>query len=255
MKKFKIILLALISFSFATGCDGDFEELNKDPNNPVAIPADLLLGYAQRQFSNATYGMQRGGDMGACWAQLWSKVQYNDEARYVPRRGVIDALWSNIYTLTVSEGTAMYNLAEADGNTNLQGVALVMQAIGYQTLTELYGPIPFTEAIKDGVLKPAYDNESVVFEGVIDLLTQATSLLSNGSGTITSSSDLYYGGDTSKWLKLANSLKFRALMRISGTRDVSSELQGLVNAGKMFTSNADSAELVYLSVAPDANPI
>ena len=34
MKKFKIILLALISIPFATSCDGDFEELNKDPNNP-----------------------------------------------------------------------------------------------------------------------------------------------------------------------------------------------------------------------------
>ncbi|WJJ97561.1 SusD/RagB family nutrient-binding outer membrane lipoprotein [Algibacter luteus] len=255
MKKFKIILFALISFSFATGCDGDFEELNKDPNNPVAIPADLLLGYAQRQFSNATYGMQRGGDMGACWAQLWSKVQYNDEARYVPRRGVVDALWDNIFTLTVSEGKAMYDLAEADGNTNLQGVALVMQAIGYQTLVELYGPIPFTEAINGAILKPAYDDEATVFEGVIDLLTQASTLLSNGTGSVTASSDLYYGGDTSKWLKLANSLKFRALMRISGTRSVSSELQALVNGGNMFASNDDSAEITYLSVAPDANPI
>ena len=199
--------------------------------------------------------MQRGGDMGACWAQLWSKVQYNDEARYVPRRGVIDAVWDEIYSRTISESTAMYDLAEADGNTNLQGVALVMQAIGYQTLVELYGPVPFTEAIDGAILKPTYDSESVVFEGVIDLLTQAASLLSNGSGAITASSDLYYGGDASKWMKLANSLKFRALMRISATRPVSSELQALVNGGNMFASNADSAELVYLSVAPDANPI
>jgi hypothetical protein len=255
MKKFKIILVALISFSITTGCDGDFEELNKDPNNPVAIPADLLLGYAQRQYSNATYGMQRGGDMGACWAQLWSKVQYNDEARYVPRRGVVDALWDNIWSLTISEATAMYDLAEADGNTNLQGIALVMQAIGYQTLVELYGPIPFTEAINGAILKPTYDSESVVFEGVIDLLTQAATLLSSGTGSVTASSDLYYGGDTSKWLKLANSLKFRALMRISGTRSVSGELQGLVNGGKMFASNDDTAQITYLSVAPDANPI
>jgi hypothetical protein len=255
MKKFKIILLALISFSITTGCDGNFEELNKDPNNPVAVPADLLLGYAQRQYSNATYGVQRGGDMGACWAQHWSKVQYNDEARYVPRRGVIDALWSNIYTLTVSEATSMYNLAEADGNTNLQGIALVMQAIGYQTLAELYGPIPFTEAIDGAILKPAYDDEATVFEGVIEKLTKAADLLANGTGPVTASSDLYYGGDTSKWLKLANSLKFRALMRISKTRSVSSELQALVNGGQMFTSNDDTAQLVYLSVSPDANPI
>jgi len=78
-------------------------------------------------------------------------------------------------------------------------------------------------------------------------------LLSSGIGTITSSSDLFYGGNVSNWIKLANSLKFRALMRISSTKDVSEDLQALM--GKMFTSNADNAQITYLSAAPDANPI
>ena len=255
MKNINIILYAFLSFVLVTGCTKDFEELNQDPNNPVAIPAHLLLGYAQRTFVNTIYGVQAGGDMGECWAQHWSKVQYNDEARYVPRRGVIDAVWSNIYTLTISESSAMYDLAEVDGNTNLQGVALVMQAIGYQTLTELYGPIPFTQSIDGAVLQPAYDSESVVFEGVIQMLTDAAALLSSGSGSIVPSSDLFYGGDTSKWLKLANSLKFRALMRISSTRSVGAELQAIVNSGMVFGSNADNAQLTYLSAAPDGNPI
>jgi hypothetical protein len=253
MKKLNIIIYTFLSFILMTGCDRGFEELNLDPNASTAVPAHLLLGGPQRIYMNTMYGAQQGGDMGACWAQHWSKVQYNDEARYVPRRGVIDGIWNTMYASVISESKAMYNLAEAEGNNSLMGAGLVMQAVGYQTLVDFYGPVPFTESVDGAILQPAYDNETVVYEGIIQMLTNASELLTSGNGTITSSSDLFYGGDASKWVKLANSLKFRALMRISSTRSVGAELQTLM--GKMFTSNADSAQLTYLEAAPDANPI
>lgn len=224
-----------------------------DPNNSTAVPAHLLLGGPQRIYTNTMYSAQLGGDMGECWAQHWSKVQYNDEARYVPRRGNIDAIWDNMYTSVISESKAMYDLADAEGNNSLKGAALVMQAVGYQTLVDLYGPVPFTESLNGDILQPVYDDESVVYEGIITMLTQAATLLSSSTDEINGSSDLFYAGDVSKWYKLANSLKFRALMRISSTRSVSSELQSLM--GKMFTSNDDSAQITYLAAAPDANPI
>jgi hypothetical protein len=253
MKKINIILYTLLSFVLITGCDEGFEELNVDPNNSTAVPAHLLLGGPQKIFTNTMYFAQYGGDMGACWAQHWSKVQYNDEARYVPRRGNIDAIWNNMYVEVIGEANAMYDLAEAEENNSLKGIALVMKAIGFQTLVDLYGPVPFTEAFNGEILQPVYDDEAVVYEGVIQLLTDAAALLNNSSSAVVASSDLFYGGDVTKWYKLANSLKFRALMRISSTRDVNTELQTLM--GKMFTSNNDSAQLTYLTAAPDANPI
>ncbi len=255
MKNIKIVLIALLSLSLLTGCDKDFEELNTDPNNPVAVPAHLLLGYAQRSHMNVIYDTFRGGDMGACWSQQWSKVQYNDESRYVPRRGVIDGTWDRLYSRVAAEGKAISDLAEADDNQVLQGVGKVMQAIAFQTLTDLYGPIPYTQALDGAILQPAYDEEAVVWAGIVQLLTEGASLIASENGSIVSTSDLYYGGDTSKWFKLANSLKFRALMRISSTRDVGSELQALVNGGNLMSSNSDSGQLTYLPAVPDANPI
>jgi hypothetical protein len=149
----------------------------------------------------------------------------------------------------------MYTLAENEGNTNLQGVSLILQANGFQILTDLYGPIPYTEFNKSGNLKPVYDSQEVVYNGIIDLLTQADALLASGSGDIPASSDLVYGGDVTKWRKLANSLKFKALMRISKVKNVNTQLQALVNAGKLMSSNTDSAQISYLAAQPDANPI
>ena len=254
MKKINIILYTLLSFAIFTGCDEGFEELNVDPNNSTAVPAHLLLGGTQLTYMNTMYSAQLGGDMGACWAQQWSKVQYNDEARYVPRRGNIDAVWRNMYSSIISEANAMYNLADAENNNALKGASLVMQAVGYQTLVDFFGPIPFTEAIDGSILQPAYDTEATVYAGIITMLTDASALLATGSGSITASSDLFYEGDLSKWKKLSNSLMFRALMRISSTpENQNSKMQGLM--GKMIASNEESAQITYLGAAPDANPI
>lgn len=258
MKKVKYLLLAFMAVVTVASCDTDFAEVNTDPNNPTDIPAHLLLGNILRTSQNILYAMQYGGDMGGGWAQHWTKVQYNDEMRYIPRRGVIDNLWDVMYASVISDAKTMEQLAEAEGNQNLQGVALILQAYGYQTLTDLYGPIPFTEANDPTITQPAYDSGEVVYQGVLEMLRQASELIAAGNGNIPASSDLIYGGDVNQWEEFANSLRFRALMRISDANvegvNVSSELQALMNSD-MFDSNLDTAELIYLENAPDANPI
>ena len=255
MKKISILFVALIGL-FSASCDKDFETVNTDPNNPTAVPAHLLLGNIIRVNQNTIYGMQQGGDMGMCWSQQVSKVQYNDEERYIPRRTAIDGIWSTLYASVISDAKSMYTLAEAEGNTNLMGISLVLQANAFQILTDLYGPIPYTHACEPLNLKPAYDSQEVVYAGILDLLTQADAKLAAGSGSVPASSDLVYGGNTTKWRKLANSLKLKALMRVSGVRaGVGAEIQALVTAGNLMSSNSDSAQLAYLAAQPDANPI
>ncbi|RTY93096.1 SusD/RagB family nutrient-binding outer membrane lipoprotein [Flavobacterium sp. RSP46] len=254
MKKISILFIALIALLSAS-CDKDFETVNTDPNNSVSVPAHLLLGNIVRVNQNTIYGMQQGGDMGMVWAQHLSKVQYNDEERYIPRRGAIDGVWNNLYASVIADAQSMYTLAENEGNSNLKGISLVLQANGFQILTDLYGPIPFTEFNKTGNLKPVYDKQEVVYDGIIDMLTRADALLANGTGEVPATSDLVYAGNTSKWRKFANSLKLKALMRISKAKNVSTQLQALVNAGQLMSSSDDSAKLLYLAAQPDANPI
>jgi hypothetical protein len=44
-------------------------------------------------------------------------------------------------------------------------------------------------------------------------------------------------------------------MRVSGKMSVGSELQALVNAGNLFSGNAEDARLDYLTAQPSANPL
>lgn len=252
----RIIYLFIASMALvAVSCDKDFEEINISPNNSLTTDPNLLLSSTITVTQNTLYNAQVGGDMGLCWAQHWSKVQYNDEEKYIPRRALMNAVWTNLYAGVIAEAKGAYELAAEDGNTNLQGVALVMQANAFQILTDIYGPVPFSQAVTPGNVKPVHDSQEEVYDGILALLDDAETLFASGTGEFTPSADLVFGGDITKWRKFAASLKLKALMRISHKRSVGSEVQALVDSGLLMSSNSDSAQLVYTPSQPDANPI
>ena len=257
MKRFKIITILFFSLLVSVGCDSDFDEINQDPNNPVAVPSDLLIPGIVRAAQNNSYSTFVGGDMGACWSQQFAKVQYNDEARYIPRQSVISNVWDTFYSVVIADADAIYNIATSEGNNNMMGVGLTLKAYGFAFLTDVYGAIPFSEAIKagsEGIIAPAYDSQEAVYAGTLAMLDEAIALLGTG-GSIDSTNDILYGGNANLWKKFASSLKFRMLMRASGKMSVATELQALVSAGNLFASNADEAKLVYLGADPSANPL
>lgn len=254
MKKIFYLFVASLAFT-AVSCDKDFEEINTSPNASQETDPNLLLSSTITVTQNTIYNAQIGGDMGLCWAQHWSKVQYNDEEKYIPRRALMNALWTNMYAGVIAEAKTAYTFAGEQGNTNLQAATLVMQANAFQILTDVYGPVPFTEAVVEGNVKPVFDDQEVVYDGILALLDQAETLFATGTGAITPSADLLYGGNVSKWRKFGASLKLKALMRISGKRNVASQVQALVNSGLLMSSNADSAQLIFTPNFPDANPI
>jgi hypothetical protein len=259
MKNIKILsILFTITAMLFVSCDKDFEEINSDPNNPVTVPSSLLLPGVVRTAANFNYEPGYGVDMGACWSQHMAKVQYNSEARYYPRAGVVKNYWNSYYASVIKDAQAMYNLADSEGNDKVKAVSLVMQSYGFLMLTDLYGNIPFTEAGQgdiNGNLTPAYNTQQEVYEGVFAMLDNAMTLI-DGSGTIDTTNDLIYQGNASNWKKFAASLKFRAVMRVSGkytASEVSNWLTPLVST--VFSSKAEEAKLIYLATSPSANPM
>jgi hypothetical protein len=256
MKRFKLTsIFALIAAIVFVSCDKDFEEINVDPNNPTAIPSHLLLPSAVRQMQNTNYSTFVGGEF-AGWAQQVTKVQYNDEERYIPRESVVSSTWSNYFAIGISDAYSMSTLAEAEGNSKVMAVGLILQAYGYSILTDIYGDFRFSEAMSanEGIISPAYDPQAAVYTGILGMLDTAMTLI-NGEGSIDATSDILYYGDASGWEKFAASLKFRALMRISGKSDVSGDLNSLISSGKLFGSNDDEAKLIYEGSDPSANPL
>lgn len=257
MKVLKYMFYIIMINIFLVSCDKNFETINANIDDPTIIPSSMIIGTVVRDVSNQLYSAFNGNEIGENWIQHQSLIQYNDPDRYKPRISSMDGMWNNFY-LDASNANQMYKLATDEGNKINQGIALVMKAYCFTLLTDFYGDIPYTEALKgpsDGVFTTAYDRQEVVYEGIFATLDEAIPLLQSGVGTTDPNMDILYAGDASKWVKFASTLKFRALMRISGVKDVKADLQALVDGGYLFSSNDDEAKLVYTSSSPEANPI
>src|SRR5688572_18117326 len=132
-----------------------------------------------------------------------------------------------------------------------QGVALTMRSFIYGTLTDLYGDVPYTEAVKaaDGILQPTFDTQDIVYTGIIEDLKAASALFATGDVTgINAAYDVFYGGDMEKWQKFANSLILRYAMRISdkNASAAKSLIEEIYSSGIYISDASDDATMAFV---------
>lgn len=247
---------------FSNQSCNNFDELNTDPNKPAEVSAGLLIANILYRGLFRTYSTFNGTDMGSEWAQHVSKIQYNDEELYNPRETAIQNMWDDFYIRVCLDANRMGAIAAEEGNANIQGIALILEAWGFQQLVDAFGNVPYTQALqgRDGNFTPSYDEEEVVYRGILEKLEQAASLLSADGGDIPSNSDLMFGGDWELWLGLANSLQFRALMRISAKDaetdvDVAARLAEVAGRADHVGTGDAQGSMTFQTNDPRANPV
>ena len=111
----------------------------------------------------------------------------------------------------------LYNKAKAENAYHYMAVADIYHALGFMQMLDLYGEIPYTEALGNSPV-PAYDDGKTIFNGCVAKLDEAIKLLSEAqpaTATPLSKGDLMNGGDAQKWLKMAYGLKARFLLKLS----------------------------------------
>lgn len=240
-------------FLFVQACTSEFDEINTNPNAPINVPASLLLPRIQASMMGTVLGQSWG--IGNIVIQQTAKNQFVNEDRYL--WGEINSIWNAVYSNS-RDLKIILDQAEANGENNYKGIALVLKSWMFSLATDAYGDVPYTEAIraKEGVNTPVYDNQESIYNGIIEDLTLANSLLGSTGEVV--AGDQIYNGNILNWKKLANSLRIRALMRISRKRDVGNEIQAILNNPNqipIFTDDDDSAIYRYSSSAPDQFPL
>lgn len=265
MKKLNIIglpsLLALMFLLIIGSCTQDFEEINTNPNDAElskASPA-MLLTNSIESMTDRVHEIFLGEEMGNCWAQHEAKCQYTDEDRYIYRTSVINLSWSSFYAANGMDVQTLYDVAVAKQHHNYQGVALVLKGYISSLLTDLFGPVPYSEAWKGAQnTLPKYDSQESIYRDVLAKLDEANTLLDDHGEGI--EGDILFDGDILKWKKFANSLRMRLLLRMSGkdATTATTELTKMVgdpDKYPVFESNDDNAALQYLGSAPNNHPM
>lgn len=245
--KYSLILFAFLVLS----CTKEFEEINTNPNVPTVVnPQFLLTNIIWNAANNNGIDAWNAGNY---LAQLTARKDFNEIDRWDLRSN--QELWDKSYLLLKDINT-LIELGEKE-NPGYVGVAMVMRAFLASTLTDLWGDVPYSDALQgenQGNFTPVYDTQEAIYtgeNGILDNLREAVKILEENIEGIPIRGDIMYNGDLDKWLRFANSLRVRYLLRISNRVEVGQELQQIVDAGKIFRDNADNGLVPYLASAPN----
>ncbi len=264
MKKIGIVGLAVIFAAFLmifNSCKKDFEEINTDLNNAGLDKAspDMLLTNIIESLSDRVHEIFLGEEMGNCWAQHEAKVQYTDEDRYIYRVSVVNNSWSSFYVASGMDAHTLYNYAVEKQKPHYKGIALILKGYIATLVTDLWGPVPYSEAWTGENTLPKYDTQESIYRDVIAKLDEANTLLRGAGEDI--AGDIMYNGDLLKWQKFANSLRLRLLLRMSDkdVAFVTTEMTKMIVTADtlypIFSDNEDNAQLNYLGSAPNNHPM
>lgn len=219
MKKNTITGALLLAITLiASSCAKKFDEYAVNPNQPVSVPAYLLL----RQVENDMVEFPAGDADKFCQYTLSTYTYYG-----------LNEYWSGSARLdfgTLRNVVAMEKeAAKASGDNNpYSALAKFFKAYFFVKMSLKVGDLPMTDALKGlDNTKPKYDTQKDIFKQSLQLLedanTQLASLIASSNTALLG--DFYYqekisGGKDpltalKQWQKTVNTFKLRVLIELS----------------------------------------
>ncbi|MFM9946715.1 MAG: SusD/RagB family nutrient-binding outer membrane lipoprotein [Saprospiraceae bacterium] len=248
--KIKHLIYALLLVGF-TGC-GEFDDLNVDPNNPVSVQTGTLITSAQRSMSDAV-----GSSLGALYAQHISDIIYTEGGRYQSIVADFSAWYSgplqNLQTvIDLNTDPATSTAAAASGsNANQIALARILKAYFFHFLTDRWGALPYSEALKarSGIYSPKYDSQEAIYDDLLKELKEAVAQIDGGAGV---KGDIIFDGDMDSWKRFANTLRMNIALRMADVSNgkAQSEFNDAIAAG-VITADVFYP---YLGEANNENP-
>ena len=249
------VLLSVALLGLAA-CTGDFEDINRNPNQVTEEQMDALnyktgtkfkslqslvipVQEHMYQFNESLSGGPFGGYIGATVDTWQTKFEtYNPSADW--------RKWpfANVITETYTPYKGIVNGTEDE--VAIAFARLLRVAIMHR-VTDSYGPIPYSKLESNESVYVEYDSQEAVYTKMFEELDEAIEILGRNTtlpAEAWSRYDGVYYGNIAQWLKYANSLKLRMAMRLSYVKsDVARAKAAAAIAGGVIEANADNAAM------------
>ncbi|HEX5025525.1 MAG TPA: SusD/RagB family nutrient-binding outer membrane lipoprotein [Agriterribacter sp.] len=222
-----ITLLAIFGMAASlSSCTEKFEEINTDKTKiEVLAPKQL-----DKLFSTAEYAGITNTDQWAGGYQLLVSLASDEQAQFFSctqaafpsDRNEMVGRWINGgWNAFLQGATTLAEILKQTGPDSpvpdplREAVAKIWKVYINMPMTDAFGPIPYSE-VGSGQDAIFYDSQEAIYTDFFKILTEATTVLSqNLDKTAFATGDVIYDGDLAKWLKLGNSLRLRAAIRVS----------------------------------------
>lgn len=267
MKIFNLcLLLASASvLTVAPGCQ-KFFDVNVNPLNPTSanlstvLPATQVtmaeyLGDNISGLSQYTLGLMQ---------QLYStrgigNFQQTSESFSGP--------WNGLYRGTLVNNELIIAQGTREQRWDYVGIAQLQKAYVYSQMVDLWGDIPYSEALQGAVNpSPRFDKDADIYNGT-GSIQGLFSLIDEGLANLAKTPilpttprtlqdvDLIYKGDLTKWARFGRTLKLKLYNQIRKTNTdvavVQAQVAPLLNASLMGPTGDDFELKYYPSITPD----
>lgn len=240
MKYIHKILFITCSVVIFASCKKGFLDVNSNPNIPTDdnITPDLIFPQAadlaggqitipQTAFLNRWMGyFAANGD----FARVQQETSYNIDFTF--SNGVWASYYNALFDLSLTK-----EKAQALGNNTLAGASMILSAKLFQELVDMFGNIPYSQAFKQKQFPlPGYDDAASIYSALQQSLDSAIIYMKETAPISFATTDVVNNGDQTKWIKFANTLKLRLLIR-------QSEISGFSPTAEIAKINAEGGVL------------
>ena len=257
MKRYKAFLGLCLAVELLSGCTDSFDDMNTNPGAVTEANLKYVLPYVEEMTTRVDCSPYQRGDN--LYAQLYCQYFSNTTSGFITDRyGYVDdyvvaGFWTPYYSTLKHMKVAKVTAANNPDQSNILQMIRIMTAKNTIEMTDMFGDIPYSQAGL-GETQNVYDTQRSIYVDVFKELTEAADALSQnlaGQETCSADNDLIFAGDTQKWMRLANSLRLRAAMRLRFIDpDLARQEGEAAIADGLMQSNDDNA---YIECRADAS--
>lgn len=248
LNNIKKTILGITTVSALAFCFSSCKKLEDFGNTDVrqdasTIPlTNALLTSALSNLGSSMTGLT-SGLRSSLYCQYFAEEQYTEQSLYATPQVDFSGNYTGalmdlqkIIELNTSTGTkGTVAVLNGGANVNQISTARIIKAYIYWTITDRWGDIPYTSALKGvGSLSPKYDTQESIYKDLLKELKEAGTQLDNTQATV--KGDYFYNGSIANWKKLANSLRMLIALRMS----------------KVYPNAGDFAATEFVAAATDA---
>ncbi len=227
-----LLFFAIALIVGMSSCKKDDFNINQNPNEATdsTIAYNVILPSAQ---NNTARLVARNWGWLQCYLGYWARsgtyAPNVDEETYTITTNFQSQIWSNAYD-NLYDYQTMQIQAEKAGADFYAGIAKIMKAHNFAMLVDIYGNIPYSQALQGAaVTTPAYDNGVDVYNDLLAQLTEAIDQIKNADESETGpnasilTDDIMFGDNNFsgtdmaemkvRWVQFANTLKLRILTK------------------------------------------
>lgn len=250
--KTKLILLWCTGLWFIGCSDSELDTIDQNPNLVREVPLsaqlpNVIIAYNQQIVGGDAAIMAGYASEGNAYALGINPYDafplFNFEA------------WNNGYLL-LTDLAVMKSQAIEEEAWAYAGIADLFKVLTVSNLTDLYGAIPYSEALDPNINAPNFDSPEIIYADLFTILNTASENLRRPVGNIApENDDFIFNGNIGLWQKTVEALRARLLMRLVNVQADNAEtaLDAIDNA--FMSGDEDFTLGIYTDIIQNANPL